>query len=57
MHIPNNDKQNWINIEKLKHYKFGKTQSKFNKIHGNELRLFMGQDIPPTLIIYVAHLT
>ncbi len=26
-------------------------------VHGNKLRLFMGQDIPITLTIYVAHLT
>ena len=26
-------------------------------VHGNELRLFMGQGISPTLTIYVAHLT
>ena len=24
-------------------------------MHGSELRLFMGQDIPPTLTIYVRH--
>ena len=26
-------------------------------VHGNELRLFIGQGIPPTLTIVVAHLT